>query len=703
MKSRYLSYIVSILSLCSSVSISNAQWEKYDGLNNFINGISITTICSNGQYIFVGSDSGIFRSADEGQSWKHADSGLTWKTITSLAVSGNHIYAATTGDNDKGGIFLSDNNGTSWIDLHIDSQPIAMSALSVSGDTLIASTVSTSGSVYLSIDSGFHWRRIFAKPTDEMFFRFHGNDIWAYSLLRGFYRISSDAKLWTSVVVIPGESTTEYDLTAIGSNLFVATDHGIFKSINNGSSWNKMNAGLTDTVIFSLAVSGDSLLAGTQFGSVFLSTDEGSSWSVISTDLPYYSVNHILIKGEKIFFGTNGGMFSFSTNTKIWTSLNQDLPLGYVILTSIRSLLFARTQNGSFRSSDCGVTWQGIHLIQGSILQQLFSFDTLGDILFAVSTFINSENGVYRSDDNGLNWTFVKSMGYPLWVGSNEKTLFLGYVTYNYPNYTPVFHYAFSSDTGKTWKGLGGLPDYPPGFSLSIGNRVILNLEEGGGAYYSDDNGSTWHTLFLSSVNSLSFIGTTLFAGTDSGIYLSADSGGTWNQTFIHGQPASLLDDGSNIYVFVSDLQNGFYFSTDKGLNWKRIENALPERGGRFTFCDSYLFDIQSPLGIWRRLLAELQVKDVNRDSKDNSLMSQNYPNPFVLNTTIQYIVPELDFVSMKVYNSQGSEIATLVNKELPPGQYNTTWAPDDLPNGSYFCRIMIGSQTYVTKMLLQR
>ena len=81
----------------------------------------------------------------------------------------------------------------------------------------------------------------------------------------------------------------------------------------------------------------------------------------------------------------------------------------------------------------------------------------------------------------------------------------------------------------------------------------------------------------------------------------------------------------------------------------------------------------------------------------------QNYPNPFNPSTIIKYQIPDISFVTVKVFDVLGSEIATLVNEELPAGNYNIKYDPINLPSGVYFYRIKSGKYTQARKMILLR
>jgi hypothetical protein len=83
--------------------------------------------------------------------------------------------------------------------------------------------------------------------------------------------------------------------------------------------------------------------------------------------------------------------------------------------------------------------------------------------------------------------------------------------------------------------------------------------------------------------------------------------------------------------------------------------------------------------------------------------LSQNYPNPFNPKTTIKYQLPEMSFVTIKVFDVLGSEIATLVNEEKPAGNYETEFDATVLPSGIYFYRLQAGTFVETKKMILMK
>jgi len=83
--------------------------------------------------------------------------------------------------------------------------------------------------------------------------------------------------------------------------------------------------------------------------------------------------------------------------------------------------------------------------------------------------------------------------------------------------------------------------------------------------------------------------------------------------------------------------------------------------------------------------------------------LSNNYPNPFNPSTTIKYQIPELSFVTLKLYDVLGNEITTLVNKEKSVGSYEVDFNASSLPSGIYFYRIQAESYVDTKKMVLMK
>ncbi|MFN0156521.1 MAG: T9SS type A sorting domain-containing protein [Bacteroidota bacterium] len=81
--------------------------------------------------------------------------------------------------------------------------------------------------------------------------------------------------------------------------------------------------------------------------------------------------------------------------------------------------------------------------------------------------------------------------------------------------------------------------------------------------------------------------------------------------------------------------------------------------------------------------------------------LGQNYPNPFNPSTTITYSVAQQERVSLKVFNTLGQQVATLVDGVVSPGEYQTSFDATGLPTGVYIYKMTAGTRTESRKMLL--
>jgi hypothetical protein len=83
--------------------------------------------------------------------------------------------------------------------------------------------------------------------------------------------------------------------------------------------------------------------------------------------------------------------------------------------------------------------------------------------------------------------------------------------------------------------------------------------------------------------------------------------------------------------------------------------------------------------------------------------LSNNYPNPFNPSTRISYAIPIVSFVTLKIYDVIGNEVATLVNENKEAGLYELTFEAGKLSNGVYFYELKANEFRMVKKLVLMK
>ncbi|MBD3258877.1 T9SS type A sorting domain-containing protein, partial [candidate division GN15 bacterium] len=81
--------------------------------------------------------------------------------------------------------------------------------------------------------------------------------------------------------------------------------------------------------------------------------------------------------------------------------------------------------------------------------------------------------------------------------------------------------------------------------------------------------------------------------------------------------------------------------------------------------------------------------------------LRENYPNPFNPSTQISFALPVASRVRLTVYNVLGQVVTTLIDQDLPAGDYETTWHAERNASGVYFYRLTTDGTTLTRKMLL--
>ena len=92
----------------------------------------------------------------------------------------------------------------------------------------------------------------------------------------------------------------------------------------------------------------------------------------------------------------------------------------------------------------------------------------------------------------------------------------------------------------------------------------------------------------------------------------------------------------------------------------------------------------------------------------EDFVLDQNYPNPFNSGTVIRFALPQIDEVTLSLYNLTGQKVATLLDGPRAAGAYTIRWDGRDevgqeLASGVYLYRLQAGTQVETRKLLLLR
>lgn len=307
----------------------------------------------------------------------------------------------------------------------------------------------------------------------------------------------------------------------------------------------------------------------------------------------------------------------------------------------------------------------------------VYSITVIGSSLFAVT----SHQELYKSTDNGTHWIPTTFNTSAYCIASNGKDLFVGsYGLYIAPS-NGIF---LSTDSEITWISINsGLP----------------------GSY----------------VRSLAYVGSKLFAGIYSrtgetnsgpilrseGVFISTNNGTNWkskNTGLANTSIKSFVAGRSNLFTTTNN--GGLYIYKDLLDQWVSITNGLPYSAEYLIAAnETDLFVATYYDGIWKRPLNEIitGINKIINSLPENFSLSQNYPNPFNPTTIIKFSIPNSQFATLKIYDILGREIATLVNEEKLPGNYEVKFNESNLASGVYLYRLQAGSFSQTKKFVLMK
>jgi len=288
----------------SGVSVLAGSLQTWSESNSGLPNRFINALAADGMNLYAGSlGSGIFRSSDQGQSWVSEGRGLPPNAnIQSIVTDGSTLWAAVF----EQGVYRSNDQGASWTPVNANLTNRLINELFLNGAILYAGT---DGGVFRSTD-GASWTPLSSGLTNQrtVSFTITNGVLYAGTDGGGVFRLNGD--LWLPV----NQGLSGLEVTALGVHdaiLYAGTrGGGIHVSRDGGENWTAVNNQLPPTLdVFAFGVSGRKVYAGSVYG-VFVTEDEGQSWKQINAGLVNTFVTGMVVSGQTLFAGTlQGGVF----------------------------------------------------------------------------------------------------------------------------------------------------------------------------------------------------------------------------------------------------------------------------------------------------------------------------------------------------------------------------------------------------------
>ena len=420
-------------------------------------------------------------------------------------------------------------------------------------------------------------------------------------------------------------------------------------------------------------------------------------------------------------------VFVFTISFQIsaqWLNLNSPDSYVYDLYILNNGTILCACNSGLYYSVDNFQNWDNLIDLPVYRIKQ----DNYGNI------YVTSRN-LYKSTDQGLSWHVVPYNTALDSLPHSIKDIFINDLGYIF--IVPVYWYdgipeplGFkSTDFGETWDIIweGTIHGVPVFFDAVIFENITGTLFVSYyyyGPYYGERNtikkvfGGDWVTLFAgSATHNMYLFNQALYFATEEWypVIKSKDDGNTFTQLnnglpyTSHGRQL-ILKPEIFIALINDNNSNRIFYSFNEGENWSPFNLS----GLNTAVISVYLDDNQTLYACTNSGIyvytGPLSVED--KISQTDFSLSQNFPNPFNPSTNIQYAISSRQFVTLKVFDVLGKEVATLVNEEKPAGSYEVEF---NLPagrqgtasgiknpaSGIYFYQLKAGDFIETKKMVL--
>ncbi|MCX6165586.1 MAG: YCF48-related protein [Ignavibacteriae bacterium] len=464
----------------------------------------------------------------------------------------------------------------------------------------------------------------------------------------------------------------------------------ILKTTDGGNNWVFINQGgskifyctyfINPSIGWAVGDSGSN-------GLIYKTTNGGTNWFQQSVALSptfqscfFLNVNTGWVGGINTFARTSNGGLS-------WDTVGLSLVTKGLYFVDPMVGFMAENSSKIYKTTDGGLNWNISCTGTGTIFSVYF-------INPATGWACGAQGKVYKTTDVGTSWTVQTTP-----VTSNLNSIFF---------VTPMIGYATGASGVilKTTNGGESTTFTQTIHRYNINKPILLNqftldtisiVTNGAAPGFTQDINVYLDTI-VNNYDSELEISLIHLGINDTIVYKVGGNGSNFYRTILNDSAAIPIESGTPPFVgqFKPSRPLSQFNNIPTGGTWiLRIYDMAKNLTGV----------IQS-WGITVSYSPTIGIKKIQNIIPDRCMLYQNYPNPFNPSTNIKYQIKNSSFVSLKIYDVLGKEIATLVDENLLPGLYETPFSINSitnyqLPSGIYFYSLYIDGVRMDTKKLV--
>ena len=256
------------------VPFDGQRRDVYRANNGFGNQQPLA-LAGRGNAVLCGTNSGVYRTTDNGANWALSSTGLPASAIVfALYASGDTLFAGVAGQ----GVYRSTNDGASWTPSNSGMAGVSVLALAQFGATLYAGA--NSQGVYVSTNGGSNWTQVNngipGNARNITAFAGAGSTVYAATFVQsGLYGTTDNGANWAQAATgLPTTTNSVLNgIAAVGNILFVNPLQGsLYRATHPSLTWTAVTGTNAPTNVYTLIASGNYLYAGDQTGNVYVTS-----------------------------------------------------------------------------------------------------------------------------------------------------------------------------------------------------------------------------------------------------------------------------------------------------------------------------------------------------------------------------------------------------------------------------------------------